>query len=638
MSRNRTRPQSRRPGVEPFEHRLLLSVADLSSVGDPVPMPAESNPAVVATPAATTAQDAIIGASEARARYGVTGAGLTAAVIDTGVNYNHPAFGGGGFGSGAVVVGGYDFGEGDADPMPSNTLHGTGVAGIIASRDPAALGVAPGAQIVALRVFDDSGAGSFDRIADALQWVVSNHETYNISVVNLSISDGKNYVAAPTLFASPVVQRIISLIDTLERLNIPVVTAAGNSFSGTQGMGFTAIVSDTISVTGSDGPDRIAADAQRLGRAVGGASATDLLAPGRAVVGPWDGSSFAPLDGTSFAAPLVTGSVLLLQELYLKRFGTLPTVDQIEGWLRDSADPVRDPVTGVTIGRLDIPSAAALIPSPSPSSPSSGTSGQGGGTGGSTASGSSTSPKPAAPALPSSPAAEPSDGSTGSGGSGSGAGSGSTQGGSRPSTPPSNRPAQGGSGSSTGDLPSSGSSAEPSPTDPNTPTPSPAPAPAPAPEPPSSEPAGPDAPSSPPLAAEPPAADPPSPGSPTDADAPAPPAGDVPPIDVSVVIDPGMGEDPEPAPAPAPADPVAPVLENDAALQLAALFRLPGKAAAVRAWNIGSGASVAQGRAQFLRASRLSTRLRPARPEGWRPFPAGSARPFAALVSRRSSL
>jgi type VI secretion system secreted protein VgrG len=201
--------------------------------------------------------------------------------------------------------------------------------------------------------------------------VIDHHEEHNITVVNLSISDGKNYLSAPTLFASPVVKRIMGLIDQLETLRIPVITAAGNSFSGQQGMGFTAIVENTISVTGSDGTTRLAPDAQRLGREAGGKFATDLAAPGRDVMGPWD-SGFAPLDGTSFAAPLVTGSVLLLQELHLSRFGTLPTVDQLETWLRDSARTMRDAATGFTIGRLDVAAAAALVPSPPASKPNPG--------------------------------------------------------------------------------------------------------------------------------------------------------------------------------------------------------------------------------------------------------------------------
>ncbi|QDV36495.1 S8 family serine peptidase [Tautonia plasticadhaerens] len=683
MMRNRPPRHPSRPGVEAFESRCLLSTAStgggavVGPAAELEPILAESPPALVASSsAATTAQDAIIGASEARARFGVTGAGLTAAVIDTGVDYDHPAFGGG-FGDGRVVLAGHDFGDGDADPRASQSAHGTAVAGIIASRDEQALGVAPGAEVAALRVFGDDGRGSFEAIADALQWVITNHERYKISVVNLSISDGKNYLTAPSLFAGPVVTRIIDLIDALEGLKIPVVTAAGNSYSGQQGMGFTAIVDNTISVTGSDGADAIAADAQRLGRAAGGKSATDLLAPGRQVVGPWVGTSFAPLDGTSFAAPLVTGSVLLLQELYLKRFGTLPSVDQLEGWLRDSAVPVRDAASGITIGRLDLPAAAERVPSPPAPKPTptpppvvvTPTPPPGGG-------GTTTPPSQGGQVdRPSVPVAEP---PVGSGGSGSG-GSGSTGGGSAPSEPPATPGGQGpsagdpGSGSGPVAPPSGGSPEEPASEAPASEVPTQGEAPAtPAPTEPEASPPPPSSPG--PIASPPspgagedqppegPASPEPSPVPPlgadlepaTPADAPSgdePPTGPdapvVPPVSPEVVDElfddesaPVDLDDPSAEEAPA-----APIGESEAGpgaspSPLDLLFGRGGSAPTlgVRAWSLGTpGTPALWSRAQFLRTSRATAaaRLR-ARPEPTRAFPAASSRLISVLEARRS--
>ena len=79
---------------------------------------------IVRAPAA--AYDPIIGASQVQSNYNVNGSGMTVAVIDTGVDYNNPALGGG-FGPGAKVVAGYDF----ADQLrrsrwPRRSQHGTG--------------------------------------------------------------------------------------------------------------------------------------------------------------------------------------------------------------------------------------------------------------------------------------------------------------------------------------------------------------------------------------------------------------------------------------------------------------------------------------------------------------------------------
>jgi subtilisin family serine protease len=97
---------------------------------------------------AATAYDPIIGASQVRSTYGVQGNGMTVAVIDTGVDYNNSALGGG-FGPGNKVIAGYDFADNSANPMATASQHGTSVAGLIGSDDPNDLGVAPGVDIVA---------------------------------------------------------------------------------------------------------------------------------------------------------------------------------------------------------------------------------------------------------------------------------------------------------------------------------------------------------------------------------------------------------------------------------------------------------------------------------------------------------
>src|SRR5262249_4972067 len=102
-------------------------------------------------------------------------------------------------------------------------------------------------------------------------------------------------------------------------------------------------------------------------------------------------------EGTSFATPLVTGAVVLLQQIYQSRFGTLPTVDQLKSWLQQGADPVYDSATGITLGRLDVVKAAGLIPQPAPPpapvpTPAPGT--------GTQAAAPLVSAPPAAPALP----------------------------------------------------------------------------------------------------------------------------------------------------------------------------------------------------------------------------------------------
>ncbi len=357
----RRRPES----IEWLECRTLLShvptvISHLFNPGIPIPATAP-----VAPPPGHTNFDEITGATATRSAYKVDGTGMTVAVIDTGVNYNNVDFSSAGFGPGHKVVAGFDFSTNTADPMATTWQHGTAVAGLIAGNSPSDPGIAPGANIVALRIFGNDNSSSFSRVASALQWVVDNHAKYNITVVNISLSDGGNYTQ--DYFTSGIGAQITGLVQSLGQLNIPVVTATGNNFNGTQGEGFTAIVPNSLSVTATTANDQFVGDAQRLGKAVGGASATVIAAPGQGLYAPADGASnFTTVDGTSFAAPLVSGSVVLLQQIYQGRFGKLPTVAQIKGWLQDGAVSIHDSVTGIDLGRLNISGSAALIPTPAP--------------------------------------------------------------------------------------------------------------------------------------------------------------------------------------------------------------------------------------------------------------------------------
>jgi subtilisin family serine protease len=314
-----------------------------------------------ATSSSGTPYDAIIGASQVQSNYGVTGTGMTVAVIDTGVDYSSTALGGA-FGPGAKVIAGYDFADNSSDPMATSSQHGTAVAGIIGSNNPSDPGVAPGVNIVALRVTDATNTASLQSIANALQWVVANHATYNITVVNLSLSDGQNYAQNWFATTGGVAEQVTNLIGQLRNMDIPVVVAAGNNFTGQQGEGFAAIVQGTLSVTATDLSGHLLPDAQRLGSSIGGRSATVIAAPGQGYNAPSGDNGTVTVDGTSFSTALVSGSVVLLQQIYEQRFGMRPTVDQIQSWMQGGADPIVDPVTGITIGQLDLPRAAAMIP------------------------------------------------------------------------------------------------------------------------------------------------------------------------------------------------------------------------------------------------------------------------------------
>jgi subtilisin family serine protease len=377
----------RRPCLESLETRQLLSHVS--------PKPAASSDL---NSDGSTNYDQIIGASAARSEFNVDGTGETVAVIDTGADFNNAALGGA-VGAGDKIVAGVDF-TGSPNGILPTWQHGTGTAGIVAGNGGGYTGVAPGADIVALRVFGDNNEGSFAEIDDALEWVITNHAEYNITAVNLSVSDGGNYTS--NLFANAGVgQQITQAISQLDSLNIPVVIAAGNSFDGkTQGLGFPAIVPDAISVTATDANDQLASTAQRLGTAEGGSSAVKIAAPGVNIDAPSGDSGTSEETGTSFATPQVTGSIMLLQEMYENAYHTLPTIAELDQLLQQGAVPVYDSATGITVGRLDVLNSATIlnkqIQASQASTSSSGStttnSGSSGSTSTTTSSGSTTTP------------------------------------------------------------------------------------------------------------------------------------------------------------------------------------------------------------------------------------------------------
>ncbi len=159
---------------------------------------------------------------------GFDGTGITIAVIDTGVDYNHPDLFG--LGDQGKVIGGYDYIDKDSTPIDTSG-HGTEVAGIIAA-DGQLKGIAPKSKILAYRVSDDGNSVSSDLIIKAIEQAIVD----GADIINISLGINRTN------------QKIDNAVNKAIDQGILVVTAAGNNGPELGTIGSPGLNPNTITV------------------------------------------------------------------------------------------------------------------------------------------------------------------------------------------------------------------------------------------------------------------------------------------------------------------------------------------------------------------------------------------------------
>jgi hypothetical protein len=286
------------------------------------------------------AQARLIGQDAAAAQFPqITGKGQAIAIIDSGVDYNHPTLGGG---WGKKVVGGWDFSGNDSNPMSDSYAHGTGVAGLAAAsnytyKGQQFQGIAPGANIIALRQNNQGG------VANALKWVIANKAKYNIVAVNMTdYGGGGNKSTGTSIKAS---------LATLNAMNVYVASPSGNGGAkhGAGGFGNGSVTVGSVNKGGG-----ISGFTQR-------GAGLNFLAPGEKVTLPYydTGSKkhiFVDVgDGTSWSAPQIAGAAALIRQIK-PGFSNA----QITDILSDSAVHTYDSATKRSYPRLNLHGALKL--------------------------------------------------------------------------------------------------------------------------------------------------------------------------------------------------------------------------------------------------------------------------------------
>ena len=255
------------------------------------------------------------------------GAGYSIVVIDTGLVPTDGFFG-------DRVVENIDLFDADGiNPLDING-HGVHVTSIAASSDGTHGGVAPGANIIHLKIFpDDPGQSSNELVLEkALNWVVNHAATLNIAAVNMSLAAG-NFASGTSSHA------LADELASLAALRIIPVGAAGNSFTAAQpGIAFPASDPNVVSVGAVDSNDMIASFSQRQDQLL------DILAPGVDITGAGLDGGTAVLRGTSQASPQVAGAAVLAQQLADEHLGRRLTVAEFVEVIQASDVIVQDPI------------------------------------------------------------------------------------------------------------------------------------------------------------------------------------------------------------------------------------------------------------------------------------------------------
>jgi subtilisin family serine protease len=246
-------------------------------------------------------------APEVWSTLGVRGAGMTIAIIDTGIDYRHPALGGG-LGPAFKVIGGHDFVDNDEDPMDENG-HGTHVAGIVAANSAEIRGVAPDASLLAFRVLDANGQGRTSDVIAAIERAVDPNGDGNpsdhVQVANLSLG-------GPGGPDDPLSRAVNAAVNA----GVVVCVAAGNS-GQILGVISPGTAERAITVGASLDDTRIAQFSARGPNVLTYTIKPDLVAPGVGIrstaIG---GGGVVPMSGTSMATPHVSGVAALLRQLH----------------------------------------------------------------------------------------------------------------------------------------------------------------------------------------------------------------------------------------------------------------------------------------------------------------------------------
>lgn len=227
--------------------------------------------------------------------------GVGVAVLDTGIDVDHPDI---------LVAGGYTAIK-TRTGYDDDNGHGTHVAGIIAAKDndEGVIGVAPGAKLYAVKVLDKTGSGSWSGVIAGIEWVTANANI--IKVANMSLGGSGTEETSSSLRTA---------IETSVSKGITYVVAAGNEAKDAMysvPAAYDSVITVSAIVDTDGEPGRLGPATLSYGADDSFASFSnfgedvDIAAPGVNILSTWKGGGYKIISGTSMATPHVAGAAAL---------------------------------------------------------------------------------------------------------------------------------------------------------------------------------------------------------------------------------------------------------------------------------------------------------------------------------------
>lgn len=244
------------------------------------------------------------------------GTGVGVAVIDTGINLKHADLQGN-------IIANYSCVRGKRTGDDDNG-HGSHVAGTIAALDNGngVIGVAPEAKLVAVKVLNAQGSGTWSTVICGIDWVTAHAAQYGIKVANMSLGGGGS---SDNNCGNSNSDALHKAICRSTNAGVTYVVAAGNDGANANASVPSAYNDTVITVsaladsngssggTGSStsyGADDTFASFSNYG------SVVDIGAPGVSIYSTWKGGGYNTISGTSMATPHVSGAAALYMKTH----------------------------------------------------------------------------------------------------------------------------------------------------------------------------------------------------------------------------------------------------------------------------------------------------------------------------------